>query len=43
MKLWLGLASVADVSVRVVVRTDGSILIDLLSIKLTSLVVLGTL
>jgi len=39
--LWLGLASVASVSVLVVASTDGSRWIALLSDLLTSLVVLG--
>ncbi|QCD93380.1 hypothetical protein DEO72_LG5g1455 [Vigna unguiculata] len=40
-ELWLGLASVAGVSVLVVASTDGSRWIVLLSVLLTSLVVLG--
>ena len=39
--MWLGLASVAGVSVLVVANTDGSRWISLLSNSLTSLVVLG--
>jgi len=41
LELWLGLASVASVSVRVVARTDGSRYIAHLSMWLTSLIVLG--
>jgi len=41
LELWLGLASVAGVSVLVVASTDGSRWIALLSCWLTSLVVLG--
>jgi len=41
LELWLGLASVAGVSVLVVASTDGSRWIALLSCWLASLVVLG--
>jgi len=41
LELWLGLTSVADVSVLVLASTDGSRWIALLSDLLTSLVVLG--
>ena len=41
LELWLGLASVAGVSVLVVASTDGSRWIAFLSRQLTSLVVLG--